>query len=145
TVPRMSYSRRVVGWKVWVQLISAELHVVAEETTHGVGKIGTFQSIGNLSLQEPGLIAAVEALAFVAQAVEGLVADELGHTIGELHFTAGAALHAGEVGDDLRHQDIAPNDGKIRGRVFGCWLFYQSFYFHESSIVLADLQDAVAV
>src|SRR5579859_1828778 len=100
----MSYSRSVVGWKVWVQLISAELHVVAEETTHGLSKIGTLQGIGDLGFQEACLIAAVEALAFVAQAVEGLVADEPGHAVSELHFAAGAAFHTREVGDDLGHQ-----------------------------------------
>ncbi len=68
-------SRSVVGWKVWVQLISAELHVVAEETTHGVGQIGALQGVGDLGFQEAGLVTAVEAFAFVAQAMERLLAD----------------------------------------------------------------------
>src|SRR3984957_18418214 len=113
-MPRMSYSRSVVGWKVWVQLISAELHVVAEETTYRIGEVGALQGVRDLGFQEAGLVTTVEAFAFVAQAVEGLLADQFGHAVGELDIAAGAAFHAGEVGGDLRQKDVADDGGQIK-------------------------------
>src|SRR5262249_36544646 len=84
TVPRMSYSRSVVGSNRWVNVISAQLHVMFQEATHRIGQIGALQRVGDLRRQEADLIAAIEPLAFVAQPMEQPCADQLGHTIGQL-------------------------------------------------------------
>ena len=85
TVPRMSYSRSVVGSNRWRTSSSDRLardsghdevgriDIVLQEGAHRIRQIGALQRVGDLRLQEADLVAAVESLALVAQAMERLL------------------------------------------------------------------------
>jgi hypothetical protein len=69
-------------------------------------------------VQEADLVAAVKALAFEAEAVEGLVADQFREGVRQLDFTASALFVAVEFREDLWRQDVPTNDGHAgRGEV----------------------------
>ena len=68
------------------------------------------ESDRNLRLQEAYLVTTVKATALVAQSVKGLLTDQPGHAVGQLHLVAGAAFQLGQVADHRRHQDVTPDD-----------------------------------
>src|SRR5208283_885065 len=99
----MSYSRSVVGSKSCEKLIGSTLHIFLEEGPNGRADVGTGEGEGDLGFEEPDLVAAVEATPLIAQSVEGLLADQLRHRIGQLHLVARAALHQRQVIQNFRH------------------------------------------
>src|SRR5690554_3751296 len=117
-VPRMSYSRRIVASKRWASLLliwssrwssaaGASAHIVWQKCLHGAAQIGPFQGQGEIGLEPPGLVAAVEAAAVESQAVERVATDHARHPVGKLNFAAGAPFLAREMLEHLGQQDIA--------------------------------------
>src|SRR5665647_3138417 len=95
TMPRMSYSRSVVGskscWNAmshslfgsWSSGRSVEqlLAVAAQELLHRRPHVRPLQRKGDLRLQEADLVAALEPPPLVAQPMERHLADQLGHRV----------------------------------------------------------------
>ncbi len=69
----------------------------------------------------------------------------LRHAVGELHLVAGAALHPRQVLDHLRHQHVAADDREVGGRDRGIGLLDQPLHLDQPAVVVADVEDAVAV
>jgi hypothetical protein len=53
------------------------------------------------------------ALAFEGEAVEGLLADQLGHRVRELDLAARAGFLVGEDAHDLGLKDVAADHGEV--------------------------------
>ena len=136
TMPRMSYSRRLVGSKLWRKLLKpGGSPVVLQEAAHAVGEIGPGQGEGQLRLEIAELVAAVEPRALVAQAVERGVADHPGHAVGELDLVAGATLAALEMADHLGQQDVAPDDREVGGGDRRIGLLDQAGDLDEAAVI----------
>src|SRR5690242_5478413 len=79
TMPRTSYSRKIVGLKAWARAPSCmgllpSLAIFIEYAARDLGHVRPLQREGDIRLQEAGLVAAIEATAVEAEAMEGLVA-----------------------------------------------------------------------
>jgi hypothetical protein len=68
-------------------------------------------------LEEAQLVAGVVALAFEGVAVDLLLLEQLPQAVGELQFAACAQFRGGEHLENCRCQDVASDDGRVRGRV----------------------------
>src|SRR4051794_83275 len=79
TTPRMSYSRRLVGSKSCLNAILGRSGVFLEERFHVRFQVRPLQGERDLGLEEADLVAAVEALPLIPQAVERGVPDHPGH------------------------------------------------------------------
>src|ERR1700683_760454 len=86
-----------------VELAQDFLDLVAKPRRDG----GPRQRVGDVSRKKSDLRAAVEAAAGEFQTVEGLRPRQLNHGVGELNFTAGAAVLLLQKIEDLRLQNIA--------------------------------------
>src|SRR6185312_12781179 len=154
TIPRTSYSRRMVGLNTWprpappsrmASLLTASA-IFAEDLLDRLAHIRARQGEGDVGLQESHLVAAVKAPTVEAQAVEWLVAaHELRQRIGELDLVAGAAADTGEMLEHLGLQDIAADDAQIRGRLGGRRLLHHAAHLDETAVILLDVEDAIAV
>src|SRR5260370_38134393 len=103
TMPRISYSRSMVGSKWWEKAISVYApdkrtrllsrrgghrqigEVLVQEGAHLLRHVGPAQGEGDLRLQEADLYAAVEAAPLVAQSVNRHLAVLHGHLIVQWH------------------------------------------------------------
>src|SRR3954463_9373700 len=92
------------------------------------------QGEGDIGLEKADLVAAIEALALEAQAVEGRAADLLGEGVGELHLAAGTALLAAEMLEDRGLEDIAADHREGRRRLRRTRLFHQIAHGDEVRI-----------
>src|SRR5579859_2737098 len=130
TMPRMSYSRRIVGSNLW--LIGSTLlrsgglgrWIDSGQRCDHAPELGrdvrTGETEGDVRFEEADLVAAIIALALEAQAVERLAAEELDHGVGQLDLAAGTAAGVLQMAEDRRGQHIAADDRQRRrclGRV----------------------------
>src|SRR6185437_5434594 len=92
--------------------------IVDENPAHGRLHVGTGQGESKIGFEETGLVAAIEALSLIAQAKEVAArGDKLRQGIGQLNLAAGAALELRQMIEDLRLEDIVPDDRERRRRV----------------------------
>src|SRR6185437_4092653 len=154
TTPRMSYSRRMVGFSRWppaaaassmsVSLIRSA--VIVEDLANRRAHVGARQCEGNIGLKEADLVAAVEALAVEAQPVKRLVAaDQLGKRVGKLDLIAGATADPREMVEHFGLQNVAADDAEIGGRPGRFGLFNHPPDADQLAVVTADVEHAVPI
>jgi hypothetical protein len=68
-------------------------------------------------LEEAQLVAGVGALAFEGVAVDLFLLEQLPQAVGELQFAGCAQFRGGEHLENCRCQDVASDNGQVRGRV----------------------------
>ena len=92
-------------------------------------------------------VAGVVALAFVAVAVDFFVFQEGFDGVGELEFAAGAGGDAFDHFEDARGEDVAADDGVLRGLGAGFGLFYHVLDGEEAWVfgVGGDVEAAVGL
>src|SRR5579883_1981248 len=100
---------------------------------------------GDVRLEEPDLVAAIEAGTGKAKAVEGAVADHMRERVGELDLAARALLAAVEMLHDGGLQEIAPDDREGRGRLLRHRLLDKAAHLDELAAVVRDVEHAIAV
>src|SRR5260221_4217892 len=109
------------------------------------GHIVARQGERDIGVQEADLVAAIEALPREAQTVERTIAAEQpDQPVGELDLAAGAAADPLEMLENLRLQDIAPDDAESRRRLLRRRLFDETTHRGEASIIGGNVEDAVA-
>src|SRR5258708_34503331 len=80
-----------------------------EDLAHLAAHVRALERERDVGFQEPDLVAAVEAAAFEAHAVERHQAEQVGERVGQLDLAAGAALLPIEIKKYLRLQDVSPD------------------------------------
>src|SRR5688572_9311728 len=80
---------------------------------------------GDVGFDEARLVAAIEALAFEAIAVEPAAPAHLRHRVCQLDLAARAGALLVEMREHVRLQDVASDDGERRRRIFRFWLLDQ--------------------
>ena len=71
------------------------------------------QREGEIGLEKSQLVAAIEPPPLEAQGVEGMMADQAGHGVGQLDLATGAAFLALQFIEDFRYQDVAADDSEV--------------------------------
>ena len=87
-----------------------------------------------VAFRKSEFIASVVPLAFKLETIDGPAAEEMLQRIGELELAAAAGLDGFDRIEDLRGQDVAPDDREV-GRGFG-----RLGFFHH----VANAEQAVA-
>src|SRR5579883_217711 len=100
---------------------------------------------GDVGTQKSGLRAAVMPLALKLQPVEFLGLGKPDHRIRKLDLAASAALLRFQDLENLRLQDVAPGDRKVRRRRALWRLFDHSIHLEHLAVALADPANAVLV
>src|SRR5258708_4036846 len=90
------------------------LQILLHLPAQAVAQVRARHAEGDVGAQEAGLGAAVMPLALELDAVKTLGLGKSDHRIGELDLAAGAALLGLEDLENLRLQDVAPGNRKIR-------------------------------
>ncbi len=98
----------------------------------GVAEVFTFQGEFHGGFQEAEFVAGIVATAFVDIGIHFFFLQKKAHAVGELEFSASAGRGVGEAVEDGRGEDVAADDGEIRGRVFGFGLLDHVFDFEEA-------------
>src|SRR6516164_1003661 len=103
-MPRMSYSRRIVGSKRW-PIRSSE--VGSQDLTETRPELGVLEPERYRCFEKAELVAALKA-----QPVKRLtIIDQPGKRIGQLDLAAAPRLRAGQVTKDLGLDDVTADDG----------------------------------
>src|SRR5215472_9285941 len=103
-MPRMSYSRRIVGSKRWP---IRSLEVGSQNPAEPRPEIGVLEPERYRCFEKAELVAAVETLALEAQPVKGLaIVDQPGERIGQLNLAAAPRLRTRQVAKDLGLNDV---------------------------------------
>src|SRR5205807_8917428 len=88
-------------------------------------KIMPLQCEFHRGFEKAELVAGIVALAVKLERVNGTAAQEQPQRIGKLDLPARAWLHMGDRFENVRRQDIAPDDREIRRRIAGIRFLHQ--------------------
>ena len=97
------------------------LQVFAE----GFAQVVAFEGEFDGGLQKALLVARVVTLAFELVAVDGPAAQHVLQAVGQLNLAATAGFDGLERGEDLRRQNVTPDDGEVGGSVGGLGFLHQ--------------------
>src|SRR5262249_18029519 len=109
--------------------------VVLDDVPDGAAERRMAQAERDRRFDEPGLVAAVEALAGEAIAVEGPAADEAYQGVGELDFPSRTDILTIEHREQPRFQDVAPDDSQPRRRLGRLRLFDESLHLDQLPVL----------
>src|SRR5688572_20713126 len=118
---------------------------IAQSLGEGRSYALVLQAVDNIRHEESELVAAVISDSGKLQAIEGLLAKELNHGIGQLNFASGAALLALDLRKDLGLQNIPPGDDQIGGSGLGLRLLDHGGDLEGVAARLADADGAIAM
>src|SRR5207248_10768441 len=116
-----------------------------EPAAEGGAEVVAFEGKLYGGAEETLLIAGIVALAFVLEAVDLFVLEQSFDAVGELEFAACAGSDGFEHLEDARGEDIATDDGVLRGSLFELWFFDHVFDFEQARVfgVGGTVEDAV--
>src|SRR5579871_5216045 len=115
-MPRMSYSRRIVGSKR-CDISAPVLEVLPQDLPQPLPQFGMGEAKRDGGFEKAELVAAIIAATGKTQTVKGLTLfDQPFERVGQLDFAAAAPLAAAEMRENLGLDDIAADDCRGRRR-----------------------------
>src|SRR5205814_8857134 len=84
--------------------------------------------------QKPKLVARVVALAFINIRIHLFLLQQHAHTVSQLQFSAGAGWSLGETIENSWSQDIPPDNGEVRRRLFRLRLLHHVANFEQATV-----------
>src|SRR5689334_9470985 len=131
TIPRTSYSRRIVGSNSCVISRSSSA-VGGQDFAQPRAELWVLQAERHRRLEKTELVAAIEPPAGEAEAVERLaLVDQLAERVGELDFTPAAGRCIGEMAEHLGLDDVAADNRQGRRRLGRIGLFDEPGRAHQ--------------
>ncbi len=97
--------------------------VFFQKAAEGFAAFGMFQTVGDGGFEVAQFAAAVVARAFKVVRQDKFVIEQLGDAVCKLDFVARAARQSGQEVENALGEDVASDDGKVGGRVFGLVFF----------------------
>src|SRR5579862_9900268 len=118
TIPRMSYSRRIVGSKRCA-IARGLLAVGLEDLAQTRPELRVLEAERDIGFEKAEFVAAIEAASCRAQSKEFLArGDQPGKPVGQLDLVAGAGPGLFEMREDFGLDDVAADGRQVRRRLF---------------------------